>query len=50
MSEYASDAVRAFAEALHSCANEIGSGNLMDSCKGTELNWNVAFTGKTVCC
>ena len=41
--------MRAFAEALHSCVSDIGSGSVVDSCRGTELNWNVAFSGRTVC-
>lgn len=42
VSAYASDAVRALAEALHRC---IWSHN---GCSRTELDWNITFTGDTV--
>ena len=48
VSDYASDAVRALAEALHTCFNSTGSRNISCSCKGALLNWNITFTGRTV--
>ena len=51
MSAYASDAVRALAEALQNCFNNnstAGSQNSNNKCRGTELNWNNTFEGNTV--
>ena len=49
VSAYASDAVRALAEALHNCLlNSEGSGVITSSCKGTDLDFNISFSGDTV--
>ena len=46
VSSYVSDAVRSLALALNSCLmNEVS----WTSCKGTQLDWNITFTGNTVC-
>ena len=44
-SAYASDAVKALATALHNCFQ---NQNNIDSCKGTQLEWNITFNGQTV--
>ena len=47
VSAYASDAVRALAEALHNCFQY--KPYTSTNCDGTELDWNFTFTGQTVC-